>query len=96
MKQHELEAIGSTVSTNVLVALALAIAARDTPDARGAMRSFITAAEDQIADSIKKLSATIPADQLETVTDAARHNTLSVGRMADGIMMSMGLPPALD
>lgn len=96
MKKHELEAVGSTVSTNVLVAMALAIAARETPDARGAMRDFITAAEEQIADSLNKLTETLPADQLEIVTGAARHNTLSIGRMADGLMKSMGLPPAQD
>lgn len=96
MEKRELEAIGSAVSTNVLVAMALAIAARETPDARGAMRDFITAAEEQIADSLNKLVEALPADQLEIVTGAARHNTLNIGRMADGLMKSMGLPPAQD
>ncbi|OJY77755.1 MAG: hypothetical protein BGP18_05890 [Stenotrophomonas sp. 69-14] len=96
MEESELDRIGSSVSTTVLVALALALAARDSDDARGTLRDLISAAEEQIGDSIRRLRHVIPDDQLERVTHSAQHNTMAVGRIADSLLRHMGSPPAQD
>ncbi|MBB3856744.1 hypothetical protein FHY29_002117 [Xanthomonas arboricola] len=89
----DLDVMGRLMSLNVLVAFAIATATREHDDPRGAAFDVISAAEEEMADTIANSDDTVPADIKAKLVDAARHNTTSVGRMVDSFLASMGAPP---
>lgn len=77
----DLDVMGRLASLNVLVAFAIATATREHDDPRGAAFDVISAAEEELAETIAKLG------------DAARRNTMSVGVLVDAFLKSMGASP---
>ena len=96
VEEHELTQIGTTVSVNVMIAIALSLSARDHEDPRGALRDILSAAEEQLGDSIRKLTGQIAGEYLEAILGAAQGNALTIGKMADDLLRHMGVPPAKD
>jgi len=94
--QEELKEIGNDAAMKVMVALALAMANRQHEDPRGALRDVLMAAEQQVAESIRKLSDAAGPDRTEVIADAASSAILNVGQMADSLLTSMGAPPATE
>ncbi|TDK23440.1 hypothetical protein E2F46_11005 [Luteimonas aestuarii] len=86
--------IGHLVSVNSLVAIALALAAKNHPDPRGLLLDIIRDTEEDLGHQIAKMRGIVDDAKIELIRDAAQHNTIAVGKMADAHLRHMGVPPA--
>ncbi|APP85407.1 hypothetical protein BI317_15750 [Xanthomonas hortorum pv. gardneri] len=89
----DLNVMGRLASLNVLVAFAIATATREHDDPRGAAFDVISAAEEELAETIANVDKSAPAHVIAKLGDAARRNTMSVGVLVDAFLKSMGASP---
>lgn len=89
--KNEADLAGRLASINVLLAFALATAIRDKDDPIGSLADVIKAVEEEVGDSLNGISVGLPADLKPVAVHAAQSNTLTIGRMADTFLRTMGV-----